>query len=67
MPSYFTVNHSNTTKSSPLWDIPSCSPIKVNRCFEGTYGLKLQGQKVHPVKDRFSPEDGGDIFFQSVG
>lgn len=67
MPSYFTAKHSTTTKSSPLSDIPSQSPIKVNECFGGTHGLELQGQKSKPSKNRFNPEDGDDIFFQSVG
>jgi hypothetical protein len=35
-------------KSSIIWYITPCSPLKVNRRFGGT-------------------EDGGDIFFRSVG
>jgi hypothetical protein len=31
-------------KSSIFWDITSCSPVKVNRRFGGTYRLHLQGR-----------------------
>jgi hypothetical protein len=32
-------------KSTILWDITPCSPLRVNRRFGGTYHLHLQGQK----------------------
>jgi hypothetical protein len=31
-------------KSTVFWDITSCSPLKVNRRFGGTYRLDLQGR-----------------------
>jgi hypothetical protein len=31
-----------TMKSSTFWDITTCSPVKVNGRFEGTYHLHLQ-------------------------
>jgi hypothetical protein len=31
-------------KSTIFWDITSCSPLKVNRRYEGTYRLHLQGK-----------------------
>jgi hypothetical protein len=31
-------------KSTVFWDITSCSPVKFNRRFGGTYGLYLQGR-----------------------
>jgi hypothetical protein len=34
------------TMNSIFWDIPSCSPVKVNRHFGGTYRLSLQCGKV---------------------
>jgi hypothetical protein len=30
-------------KSAIFWDITPCTPLSVNRCFEGTYHLHLQG------------------------
>jgi hypothetical protein len=33
-------------KSTIFWDIMPCSPLSVNRRFEGTYRLHLQGQKI---------------------
>jgi hypothetical protein len=39
-------------KSSVFWDIPPCGPLKVNRCFGGSF---------------FDPEDGGDMFLRKVG
>jgi hypothetical protein len=33
-------------KSSILWDIMPCSPLKVNRRFGGTYRLRRQGRNV---------------------
>jgi hypothetical protein len=37
-------------KSSIFWDITSCSRSEVNRCFEGTCRLHLQGRKNNPSK-----------------
>jgi hypothetical protein len=34
--------------TSIFWDIKSCSPLKVNRRFGGTYQLHLQGRKINP-------------------
>jgi hypothetical protein len=31
-------------KSSVFWDITTCSPLKVSRCFRGTYRLHFQGR-----------------------
>jgi hypothetical protein len=31
-------------KGSIFWDITQCSPLKVNRCYGGTYSLHLQGR-----------------------
>jgi hypothetical protein len=28
-------------KSSIFWDITPCSPLKINRCFGGTYSVHL--------------------------
>jgi hypothetical protein len=61
-------------KSTIFWDIMSCSPLKVNRRFGGTYRLNFQGQRIsrallatcfHAGFLRglfFDPEDGGDMF-----
>jgi hypothetical protein len=32
-------------KSTIFWDVTPCSPLKVNRCFGGTYGLHFHGEK----------------------
>jgi hypothetical protein len=37
-------------KSSVFWDITPCSPLKVNRCFGGTYRIHLQGGENTPRK-----------------
>jgi hypothetical protein len=34
-------------KSSVLWDITPCSPLKVKRCFGGTFCFHLQGQRIN--------------------
>jgi hypothetical protein len=33
-------------KRTVFWDITLCSPLKVNRCFGGTYHRHLQGQRI---------------------
>jgi hypothetical protein len=33
-------------KSTVIWDIMPCSPLKVNRRFGGTYRLYLQGGRI---------------------
>jgi hypothetical protein len=38
------------TKSSIFWDITPYIPLKVNRCFRGTYSLHLQGRRIRPPK-----------------
>jgi hypothetical protein len=59
--------------STIFWDITSCSLLKVNRRFGGTYRLHLHlvlatcfhaGFLLSLV---FDPEDGGDIFLRNVG
>jgi hypothetical protein len=32
-------------KSSTFWDITPCSPLKIIRCFGGTYRLNIQGRR----------------------
>jgi hypothetical protein len=60
-------------KRSVFWDIISCSPLKVNRCFGGTCRLNLR----HDTGSRqdyagfvrslfFDPEDGGGMFLRNV-
>jgi hypothetical protein len=44
-------------KSYIFWDITSCSPIKVNRRFGGTYRLHLQGRRI--TKQKTSVKAGG--------
>jgi hypothetical protein len=46
-------------KSTIFWDITLCSPLRVNRCFVGTYCLYLQGWNM--------TEDDGDMFLRNVG
>jgi hypothetical protein len=65
-------------KSSILWDITSCSPLRVNWLFGGTYRLHLQGRRISlPLSVTlfhvgfllylvFDPEDG-DLFLRNVG
>jgi hypothetical protein len=45
-------------KSSILWDIKPYSPLKVNRCFGGTYRLHFH---------LFDPEDRSDMFLRNFG
>jgi hypothetical protein len=37
-------------KSSIFWDLTSCSPLKVNRRFGGTFRLHLHGQRIRSKK-----------------
>jgi hypothetical protein len=39
-------------KSSIFLDITSCSPLKVNQCFGGTYCLHLRGRKISRARDQ---------------
>jgi hypothetical protein len=47
-------------KIATFWDITPCSPLKVNRRFEGTYRLQLQGRKISRAKHKL--ETGGRIW-----
>jgi hypothetical protein len=40
------------TKSSILWDIISCNPLKVNRCFGGKCRFHLQGRRIRRTKNQ---------------
>jgi hypothetical protein len=39
-------------KSTIYWDITPCSPLKVNRRFEGTYCLLLLGHKISRARNK---------------
>jgi hypothetical protein len=39
-------------KSSVFWDITPCSPLKVNRPFEGTCRLHLQGRRISQARNQ---------------
>jgi hypothetical protein len=39
-------------KSTIIWDITPCSPLKVNRRFEWTYPLHLQGRKISRARNK---------------
>jgi hypothetical protein len=38
-------------KSTLFWDIMPCSPLKVNRCFWGTYRLHLEGRRISQARN----------------
>jgi hypothetical protein len=60
-------------KSTIYCDITACSPLRVNRCFGGTYLLHLKGRKKYGEQETnvkaggkqkhsfFFPEDGGNV------
>jgi hypothetical protein len=53
-------------KSAIFWDKTPCSPLKVNRCFRGTYRVKTLSVLAacfhnNLLLDLLYPEDGGDI------
>jgi hypothetical protein len=52
-------------KSSIVWGIMSCSPLKVNRRFGGIFRFifSVEEQTKVVVLD---PEDGGDTFFRNI-
>jgi hypothetical protein len=39
-------------KGSIFWDITPCSPLKINRCFWGTYSLHLQGRRISRARNQ---------------
>jgi hypothetical protein len=64
-------------KTSFLWNITPCSPLKVNRRFGGTYRLHLQSRRISQARNQlgagsiaflfglfFYPEDG-DMFSET--
>jgi hypothetical protein len=61
-------------KNSVLWDIPPCSPLKVNRRSGGTCRFRLHGSRVNQARKQreakfclhFNPEDGCNILFRSI-
>jgi hypothetical protein len=65
-------------KSTIFWGTTPCSPLRVDRRFEGTYSLHLQGKKKAGQETSvkaggkhgfacFDPEDEGDVFLRNVG
>jgi hypothetical protein len=38
--------------SSIFWDVTPCSPLKINRSFEGTCGLPLQGRRINQARNQ---------------
>jgi hypothetical protein len=67
-------------KSSILWDITPCSPLKIKWCFGGICRLHLQDWRLSQARNQheagskqgllfllFNPEDGGEIFLRNVG
>jgi hypothetical protein len=46
-------NHQLIKKSSILWDIIPCIPLKVSRRFGGTYRLHLQSRRIREVRNRY--------------
>jgi hypothetical protein len=57
-------------KSSIFWDITPCSPLGVNRRFEGICRLHFRGRRISQARNQReagSNEDGGDIFLGKVG
>jgi hypothetical protein len=52
-------------KSSSLWDITPCSSLKVNRRFEGTCHLHLQGRRISQVKNQLNT--GGEQSYGEPG
>jgi hypothetical protein len=48
----FEVHTAVVMKSSIFWDITQCNQGEINRRFEGTYFLHLQGKKVNTSKRR---------------
>jgi hypothetical protein len=66
-------------KSTIFWDITPCSPLKVNRCFGGTYRPRLHGRRISRARNqqkqteawqspKWEPElQNIEIFFQNYG
>jgi hypothetical protein len=40
-------------KSPIFWDITPCSPLQLNRRFEGTCRLHLQGRKISQGRNQY--------------
>jgi hypothetical protein len=56
-------------KNAVFWYVASCRSCEMNRRFEGTYRLHLQGtcSLWFLARGFFYPEDGGDMFLRNVG
>jgi hypothetical protein len=55
-------------KSSIFWDITSCSPLKVNRCFGESCSLHLQGRGMSRARNqRETRWQASDMFLRNVG
>jgi hypothetical protein len=48
----FEVLRAVVIKSTIFWDITPCSPLKVNRCFGGTYRLLLQSRRISRARNQ---------------
>jgi hypothetical protein len=53
-------------KSTIIWDITPCSPLKVNQCFRGTYRLHLQGRRISQARNLLESRWGSKLFQQTT-
>jgi hypothetical protein len=54
-------------KSFIVCDLTPCSPLKINRCFRGTFRLHLQYRRISEIgNQRESRWQAGDIFLRNV-
>jgi hypothetical protein len=53
-------------KHTTFWDITTCSPLKVNQHFRGTYRLHLQGRRISRARNQHESRWQAELKMEAI-